>query len=91
MEFFMFLTVNGEQHEHCGDGTIVALLEELGAMPEHTAVTVNGELIPSRNWPRAAGDSAFGVSKRSDPKGRGNHFRLNDNDSVEVITFVGGG
>ncbi len=66
----MFLTVNGEKYEHRGDGTVPALLAELGATPEHTAVTVNGELVPSKHW---------------------NHFKLNDGDAVEVLTFVGGG
>jgi thiamine biosynthesis protein ThiS len=66
----MFLTVNGEKYEHRGDGTVPALLAELGATPEHTAVTVNGELVPSKHW---------------------NHLKLNDGDTVEVLTFVGGG
>ncbi|MFA5689685.1 MAG: sulfur carrier protein ThiS [Kiritimatiellales bacterium] len=47
----MFITVNGESHEHSGNGSITALLGELGATPEHSAVTVNGELIYSKNWP----------------------------------------
>jgi len=46
----MFLTVNGEKYEHRGDGTIPALLAELGATPEHTAVTVNGDLAFSKDW-----------------------------------------
>ncbi len=46
----MQLTVNGESHEHTGDGTIPALLAELGAKPEHTALTVNGDLIFSKDW-----------------------------------------
>ena len=87
----MFLTVNGEKYEHRGDGTVPALLAELGATPEHTAVTVNGDLVFSKDWTRAAGESAFGISKRSDPKGSGNNFKLNDGDTVEVLTFVGGG
>lgn len=66
----MFLNVNGEKTEHCGDGTIPALLAELGANPEHTALTVNGDLVFSKDW---------------------NIFKLNDGDTVEVLTFVGGG
>jgi sulfur carrier protein len=66
----MFLTVNGEKFEHGGDGTVPALLSELGATPEHTALTVNGELVFSKDW---------------------NLFRLKDGDTVEVLTFVGGG
>jgi sulfur carrier protein len=66
----MFLTVNGEKHEHRGDGTVPALLAELGATPEHTALTVNGELVSSKHW---------------------ENCKLNDGDTVEVLTFVGGG
>ena len=66
----MYLTVNGEKHEHRGDGTVPALLAELGATPEHTALTVNGDLIFSKDWKT---------------------FKLNDGDTVEILTFVGGG
>ncbi|MBC8207236.1 MAG: sulfur carrier protein ThiS [Kiritimatiellales bacterium] len=64
----MNLTVNGESHEHAG--TIAALLSELGANPEYTAITVNGDLVFSKDW---------------------NNFKFSDGDSVEVLTFVGGG
>lgn len=66
----MFLTVNGEKTEHTGDGTVSALLAELGATPEHTALTVNGDLVFSKDW---------------------KNFKLNDGDTVEILTFVGGG
>jgi thiamine biosynthesis protein ThiS len=66
----MFLTVNSEKYEHRGDGTVPALLAELGATPEHAAVTVNGDLVFSKDW---------------------KIFKLNDGDTVEVLTFVGGG
>ncbi|HNX53482.1 MAG TPA: sulfur carrier protein ThiS [Pontiellaceae bacterium] len=66
----MYLTVNDERHEHRGDRTVPALLAELGAMPEHTALTVNGDLVFSRDWKT---------------------FKFNDGDTVEVLTFVGGG
>ena len=46
----MNLTVNGEQHEHQGNGSIDALLKELGANPAHTALMVNGDVTPSKNW-----------------------------------------
>ncbi|MEI6891982.1 MAG: sulfur carrier protein ThiS [Pontiella sp.] len=46
----MKLTVNGEAHDHQGDGTLHALLKELGAHPAHTALMVNGEVIPSEDW-----------------------------------------
>jgi sulfur carrier protein len=66
----MNLTVNGESHEHSGDGSVPALLAELGARPEHSALTVNGDLVFSKDW---------------------NEFKLNDGDTVEILTFVGGG
>lgn len=46
----MQLTVNGENTTYTGDATICALLTDLGATPEHTALTVNGELISSKQW-----------------------------------------
>ncbi|MFA6174695.1 MAG: sulfur carrier protein ThiS [Kiritimatiellales bacterium] len=66
----MFLAVNGEKVEHRGDGTVLSLLAELGTTPEHTAVTVNGDLVFSKDW---------------------KNFKFNDGDTVEVLTFVGGG
>lgn len=44
------LMVNGKKHEHCGGGTVPALLAELGATPEHTVLTINGDLVPSKDW-----------------------------------------
>ncbi len=44
------LIVNDSPHEHTGDGTVPALLAELGANPEHTALTVNGDLVFSKHW-----------------------------------------
>lgn len=46
----MKLTVNGEEHTHAGDGSITSLLEELGAHQAHTALMVNGEVVPSEHW-----------------------------------------
>ena len=46
----MQLIINGEGHEHTGDGTVPALLAELGATPEHSALTVNGDLVFSKDW-----------------------------------------
>jgi len=66
----MFLTVNSEKNEFCDGLTVVALLAELGATPEHTALTVNGELVFSKLWET---------------------FKLSDGDTVEILTFVGGG
>jgi sulfur carrier protein len=49
----MRLTVNGEPHEHLGHGTISALLEELSADPAHTALMINGNVVPSSEWKTA--------------------------------------
>ncbi len=49
----MKLTVNGEPHEHLGDGSIDGLLDELGANKAHTALMVNGDVIPSGSWKSA--------------------------------------
>lgn len=46
----MKLTVNGEEHVHDGDGSITALLEELGANQAHTALMVNGDVVSSNDW-----------------------------------------
>ena len=54
MEKIVKLTVNGEPHEHQGNGTIDALLEELGANKEHTALMLNGDVVPSANWKTTA-------------------------------------
>ncbi len=66
----MKLTVNGEPHEHHGSGSIDALLDDLDAKKEHTALMVNGEVVPSTDW---------------------NSTLLNENDTVEILVFVGGG
>jgi len=46
----MKLTVNGASHEHRGAGSADALLEELGAQKEHTALMVNGTVVPAADW-----------------------------------------
>jgi len=46
----MKLIVNGEPHEHHGNGSVDALLEELGANKAHTALMVNGNVIPAEEW-----------------------------------------
>ena len=46
----MKLKVNNEAHEHSGAGTIDALLEELGAVKAHTALMLNGDVIPAEKW-----------------------------------------
>ncbi len=50
----MNLIVNGEKHEHTGSGTIDALLEELEANQAHTALMVNGDVVPSESWKNTA-------------------------------------
>jgi sulfur carrier protein len=54
MEENMKLTVNGEPHEHRGGGMADALLEELGAQKEHTALMVNGDVVSSNDWKTTA-------------------------------------
>lgn len=66
----MQLTVNGDSHDHTGDGSVTSLLAELGVAPDHAAVTVNGDIAFSKDWKTT---------------------QLTDGDTVEVLTFVGGG
>ena len=66
----MKLTVNGEIHQHKGDGSVDSLLAELGAKKDHTALMINGAVIPSDQWPTTD---------------------LKENDTIEMIVFVGGG
>ena len=49
----MKVIVNGKIHEHKGGGAIMALLEELDANPAHTALMLNGEVLPSSEWKTA--------------------------------------
>lgn len=41
----MKLTVNGDEYDHGGDGTLVSLLQELGVKPERVAVMINDEVV----------------------------------------------
>ena len=41
----MILIVNGTAHEHRGDGTLNALLAELGAHSEQVAIIVNDKAV----------------------------------------------
>jgi len=50
----MKLIVNGEPHEHQGNGLIDSLLEELGANKAHTALMVNGDVVPASDWTTTA-------------------------------------
>lgn len=66
----MKLMVNGEEHRHAGAGSVEALLDELGANKAHTALMINGEVVPADRWASA---------------------RLQENDDIEMLVFVGGG
>ena len=46
----MKITLNGESHEHRGNGSVDALLNELGAVKAHTALMINGNVVPSTEW-----------------------------------------
>ncbi|MDH3981571.1 MAG: sulfur carrier protein ThiS [Kiritimatiellaceae bacterium] len=49
----MNLVVNGKTHTHVGNGSIEALLDEIGAKKNHTALMVNGAVISSNDWETA--------------------------------------
>lgn len=44
--FFMNIIVNGNKHNHQGNGSLEVLLKEIGAKPLSVAVTVNDQVIP---------------------------------------------
>lgn len=46
----MELMVNGEPREHPDGTTLDALLDGLGAKKEHTALLLNGAVLPSKDW-----------------------------------------
>ncbi|MBN2161363.1 MAG: sulfur carrier protein ThiS [Pontiellaceae bacterium] len=46
----MKLIVNGEPHELRDNSTVDDLLDELGATKAHTALMLNGEVVPSADW-----------------------------------------
>ncbi len=41
----MNFIVNGKSHIHTGDGSLIALLSEIQAVPEQVAVMINNEII----------------------------------------------
>lgn len=49
-EIEMKLMMNGELHIHEGNGSVDTLLNELGANKAHTALMVNGAVIPAEKW-----------------------------------------
>ena len=50
LEMEMKLTLNGKPHELRSSGSITALIKELGATAAHTAIMVNGEVVPAEEW-----------------------------------------
>ena len=42
--------VNGEPHRHQGNGSLLALVQEIGARPERTAVMLNGRVVKRAEW-----------------------------------------
>ncbi len=41
----MQLVLNGERHEHKGDGSLISLLREMNLDPGKAAVMINNEII----------------------------------------------
>jgi len=46
----MNIELNGEPHTHQGDGSVLSLLAEIGANKDHTALMLNGQIVPSETW-----------------------------------------
>lgn len=46
----MQILLNGETYDYNGLATINALLDDIGANKDHTALMLNGSVIPSDNW-----------------------------------------
>ncbi len=44
------LIVNGESRQAPEGGTLGDLVDTLGAVPEHTAVMLEGQLVPRAQW-----------------------------------------
>ena len=49
----MQISVNGNNHNHSGDGKLLSLLKEIGAMPDQVAVMINGAVIERESVPSA--------------------------------------
>ncbi len=41
----MQITINGKEHDHKGDGTVLSLIQEMGADPARIAVVLNGDVV----------------------------------------------
>ena len=46
----MQILLNGETYDYNGLANINALLDDIGANKDHTALMLNGSVIPSDNW-----------------------------------------
>ena len=46
----MKLTVNGEPHEHQGDGKLPSLLKEIDANPKHVSIMINEAIIQHTSY-----------------------------------------
>ena len=46
----MQILLNGETYDYNGLTNINALLDDIGANKDHTALMLNGSVIPSDNW-----------------------------------------
>ena len=46
----MQILLNGETYDYNGETNIIALLDDIGANKDHTALMLNGSVIPSDNW-----------------------------------------
>ena len=46
----MQILLNGETYAYNGLTNINALLDDIGANKDHTALMLNGSVIPSDNW-----------------------------------------
>jgi thiamine biosynthesis protein ThiS len=66
----MQLVVNGAEYVHQGDGTLAALLSELGAKPAQVALMLNGRVLT---------------------RAERNGVKLQQGDTVEVLTIAAGG
>ena len=47
----MNIILNGDPHIHNGKATIESLLDEVGANKDHTALMLNGNVVPAEKWP----------------------------------------
>ena len=46
----MKIILNGDTHFHEGNKSINSLLDELKVNKNHTAIMINGKVVPKENW-----------------------------------------